>query len=265
MIFLLLCLVSGYDQYPYANQANFTYGGTNNHNNNGGITTISPNGSTCSSSRSYDNPPDYNVVIGEVRAFLPVPDTHDTSNWHNLDPDEVLEELTAEMKRIYDIRELLFNEPVMRDIERQLMHSIVDQHWIRHLTDLNHLRQGIGLRAVAQQDPLVAYKKEASGLWGALIADIEDSVARKIFAVQPRIVQQKDEQREMQTNRTDSGSTEEAKEAPRQTTVRHKGPKLKRNDPCHCGSGKKYKQCCLIKDKQKAAKTRSRKRQKVAS
>ena len=213
----------------------------------------------------YDNPPDYNVVIGEARAFLPIPETYDTSNWHNLDPDEVIEELTAEIGQIYDERELVFTETVMRDIERQLMLSIVDQHWIRHLTDLNHLRQGIGLRAVAQQDPLVAYKKEASGLWGALIADIEDSVARKIFAVQPRIVQQKDEQRQMQTNRTDSGNTEEEKEAPRQTTVRHKGPKLKRNDPCHCGSGKKYKRCCLAKDKQKEAQKQSRKRQKALS
>lgn len=216
----------------------------------------------------YDNPPDYNIVIAQIRAFLPIPDSYDTSNWHNLHPDEIIEELIHEMGRIYDEREVLFTEMLMRDIERQLMLDIVDRHWIRHLTDLNELRQGIGLRAVAQQDPLVAYKKEASGLWGGLIADIEDSVARTIFAVQPKIVQQKEEPREMQTNRTDSGSSEDPKErkkAARPKTVRHIGPKLKRNDPCHCGSGKKYKQCHLANDKKQQAKKASRKRQKVAS
>ncbi len=216
----------------------------------------------------YDNPPDYNIVIAQVRAFLPITDTYDISNWHNLDPDEIIEELTREMTRIYDEREVLFTEKLMRDIERQLMLDIVDRHWIRHLTELNDLRQGIGLRAVAQQDPLVAYKKEASELWGALIADIEDSVARTIFAVKPKIVQQKEQPREMQTNRTDSGTIEggqKEKEAARPKTVRNTGPKLQRNSPCHCGSGKKYKQCCLTKDKKQQAKKQSRKRQKVAS
>ena len=209
----------------------------------------------------YDNPPDYHIILGAARAFIPIADSYDVSNWSNLDPDEVIEELIDEMKRIYDEREKLFTPILMRDIERQLMLDIVDRHWIRHLTDLNHLRQGIGLRAVAQQDPLVAYKREASNLWGELIAGIENTVARNIFAVRPVIAEQKFEQREMRTNRSDTAKEEPSRPKP----IRNKKAKLSRNDACHCGSGKKYKKCCLQKDKKKQAKKQPHQRQKVAS
>ncbi|MGB0388237.1 MAG: preprotein translocase subunit SecA [Ardenticatenaceae bacterium] len=215
----------------------------------------------------YDREPDYQIVLSEVRAFIPIAEDYDINKWSMLDPDEIIEDIIAEMKRLYDQREKVFTPLIMRDIERQLMLGIVDQHWIRHLTELNHLRQGIGLRAVAQQDPLVAYKKEASNLWGGLVSSIEDSVTRNIFAVQPVITKQKFEEREMHTNSTENDSQEaeaEAEAEPRKPVpVRNKN-KLRRNDPCHCGSGKKYKQCHLVQD-QKKERQKRRKRQKVAS
>jgi preprotein translocase subunit SecA len=204
----------------------------------------------------YDNPPDYHIVLSAVRNIIPLGDEYDVSRWSQMDPDEVVEELIEEMQRFYDEREALFSEPLMRDMERQLMLDIVDKHWVRHLTELDHLRQGIGLRAIAQQDPLVAYKREASTLWGDMIQSIEDAMIHTIFAVQPVIAEQKFEEREMHINRADGG---EVDATPRPLRVKAQPG---RNDPCHCGSGKKYKHCHWRSDQKASA---SKKRQKVAS
>jgi preprotein translocase subunit SecA len=204
----------------------------------------------------YDNPPDYHIVLSAVRNIIPLGDEYDVSRWSQMDPDEVVEELIEEMQRLYDEREVLFGEALMRDMERQLMLDIVDKHWVRHLTELDHLRQGIGLRAIAQQDPLVAYKREASTLWGEMIQSIEDAMIHTIFAVQPVIAEQKFEEREMRVNRADGG---EMDATPRPLRVKAQPG---RNDPCHCGSGKKYKHCHWRGDQKAAA---GKKRQKVAS
>jgi preprotein translocase subunit SecA len=120
------------------------------------------------------------------------------------------------------------------------MLRIVDSRWIRHLTDLDELREGIGLRAFAQQDPLVAYKKEAHEMYQDLVSSISHDIAYAIFHAQlvtrPAMPVQR-----MQVNRTDGGG---------QAQPVRKGAKgeLGRNDPCWCGSGKKYKQCHMRSD-----------------
>jgi preprotein translocase subunit SecA len=112
---------------------------------------------------------------------------------------------------------------------------------MRHLTELDHLRQGIGLRAIAQQDPLVAYKREAADLWGSLIQGIEQGVVQRIFVESDRIIEHKFQLREMHVNRTDMG--EVPAEPVKQKPVQREADKIGRNDPCPCGSGKKYKKC----------------------
>lgn len=191
-------------------------------------------------------PPDFHIALSAIRAFIPFSEDYDIERWESLDPDEIMAELKKEVKRLYDEREVMFGAETMREVERQLMLDIIDQHWIRHLTELDDLRQGIGLRAMAQQDPLVAYRTEASMLWQEMTNTVRDTMARRIFTVRPAIVERKAEQREMHENRTDVG---EASESPAQP-VRAKA-RPGRNDPCHCGSGKKYKNCHWAEDEKK--------------
>jgi len=127
----------------------------------------------------------------------------------------------------------------MRRLERLVMLRIVDNRWIRHLTDLDELREGIGLRAFAQQDPLVSYKREASEMYADLVDALSRDIAYTIFHVQLMTRPPAPPVRQVQTNRSDSGSQ------PARATGRQQ---LGRNDPCWCGSGKKYKQCHLRED-----------------
>jgi preprotein translocase subunit SecA len=125
----------------------------------------------------------------------------------------------------------------MRQLERLVMLRAVDTRWVRHLTDLDELREGIGLRAFAQQDPLIAYKKEAHDMYQDLLATISQDVVNSIYhaglMIRPALPLQR-----IQTNRGDGSSAQPVRSA----------KTLGRNDPCWCGSGKKYKQCHMRTD-----------------
>jgi preprotein translocase subunit SecA len=137
-------------------------------------------------------------------------------------------------------------EETMRRLERLVMLRIVDNRWIRHLTDLDELREGIGLRAFAQQDPLVAYKREASQMYGELMESIAHDVAYSVFHVQLMTRPPAPPVRQIQTNRSDGGN---------QPVRASSKSEVGRNDPCWCGSGKKYKQCHLREDQGRASST----------
>lgn len=126
------------------------------------------------------------------------------------------------------------------------MLRIVDNRWIRHLTDLDELREGIGLRAFAQMDPLVAYKREASEMYADLVASISHDIAYSIFHVQLMSRPVAPPVRQIQTNRSEG-----AAQPVRATSKQQIG----RNDPCWCGSGKKYKQCHMREDMGRAPAT----------
>ena len=125
---------------------------------------------------------------------------------------------------------------MMRQLERLVMLRAVDNRWVRHLTDLDELREGIGLRAFGQQDPLVAYKKEAYEMYEELVASISQDIVRNIYHAQ--FVTRPTMPQRMQTNRGDGGAPQPVRSA----------KTLGRNDPCHCGSGKKYKNCHMRAD-----------------
>jgi len=127
--------------------------------------------------------------------------------------------------------------------DRQLMLRAVDGLWVRHLTDLEALREGIGLRAYGQQNPLVAYRKEAHEMYEALLARIQETVARSVYLVPQALVTQPRRQR-LQAKHP--GTPAEGRRArPAQDTP---DQALGRNDPCWCGSGKKYKHCHMRQD-----------------
>ena len=122
--------------------------------------------------------------------------------------------------------------------ERQLMLRAVDSLWVRHLTDLEALREGIGLRAYGQQNPLVAYRKEAHEMYEALLASVQQMIARSIYLVPRPVVPQ---QRRQQPRKARSGQP--ARAAPNELPGR--------NDPCWCGSGLKYKNCHMRLDRER--------------
>ena len=127
--------------------------------------------------------------------------------------------------------------------DRQLMLRAVDGLWVRHLTDLEALREGIGLRAYGQQNPLVAYRKEAHEMYEALLARIQELVARSVYLVPQTLVAQP-RRRHLQATHPGAPVTERRAQPAQDTPIRSLG----RNEPCWCGSGKKYKYCHMRED-----------------
>jgi len=137
----------------------------------------------------------------------------------------------------YDDREKELGEENMREVERVVTLKIVDERWMDHLDAMDQLREGIGLRAYGQKDPLIEYKFEGYEMFNNMIASIQEDVVRYIFRV--NLVQQEEQPR--QRNVVENRYAEEGSKQPVRKEV-----KVGRNDPCPCGSGKKYKKCCGV-------------------
>ncbi|MGL4651670.1 MAG: SEC-C metal-binding domain-containing protein, partial [Caldilineaceae bacterium] len=238
-----------------------------------------------------------------LKALCPLPPdiTTDllTSQWREQKRSTIEEHAVQMAMNAYAAKETQVGHDLMRQVERQLMLRAVDMRWIHHLTDLDHLREGIGLRAFAQVDPLVAYKREAFNMYAELMDDIRGDIVKSIFAfqlqqpgaapattralptaaaspqpagadgrstvataasvaamaggastqpVKPQVQSktlaalESPLAKNVRTNR-DSGTPQ---------TVKKSGPQLGRNDPCWCGSGKKYKACHMQSDQAQA-------------
>jgi len=148
--------------------------------------------------------------------------------------------LTDYAIELYNQREQELGPDNMRIAERLVMLRVIDLLWKDHLTDMEHLRQGIGLRAVGQEQPLIVYKREGHASFEALLASIQHDVTRSIYRV--GIANEAPQKKEA----VPVGKKVE-REVEREVghKVGHKiGRKVGRNDPCPCGSGKKYKHCC---------------------
>ena len=155
--------------------------------------------------------------------------------------DEVEDVLKAIAEEAYHQRELLFGEENMRELEKVVMLRVVDNHWMEHLDRMDLLREGIGLRAYGQRNPLVEYKIEAFNMFEEMISGIQDDIAKLMFRVSiVTTPQPEDRLATAQASHGDDVSAAESKKNP----VRNDGEKIGRNDPCPCGSGKKYKNCC---------------------
>ena len=166
--------------------------------------------------------------------------------------DEALATLTKEqaaadllsiMKTYYQKKEAALTTPVMRELERVVTLRVVDEYWMDHLDAMTDLRQGIGLRAYGQNDPVVEYKREGYEMFENMIDSIREEIVRRMFLVQ--VKPQTEIKREKVAKVTSEGGAGD-KTVKRQPQVRK--AKVGRNDPCPCGSGKKYKNCCLDKD-----------------
>ncbi|NLN83994.1 MAG: preprotein translocase subunit SecA [Firmicutes bacterium] len=141
--------------------------------------------------------------------------------------------------KAYEKRKSDFGPDIMRQLEQMIMLRTVDSKWMKHLEDMTELRTGIGLRAYAQQDPLQAYQVEGYEMFEEMIANIRHDVARQMFQVQVRIQNEPIKREQVAKPIDPATQPSEGRKAP----VKSK-KKVGRNDPCPCGSGKKYKRCC---------------------
>ena len=177
-----------------------------------------------------------------------------TADFDKITRKEIEDELILRVHKVYDGKEELFPEGVLRDVERAVLLRSVDEAWIEHITAMDDLRGSIGLRAYAQTNPIVAYRREGADMFDEMISVIREETAKRMLSVMPAnnvsrldvsktIVGQKQEK----ANDSDMGvygsaSKPESAKTPVRVT------KVGRNDPCPCGSGKKYKKCCGAND-----------------
>jgi preprotein translocase subunit SecA len=183
--------------------------------------------------------------------------------------DEMSDLVVEEASRYYDQREEQMTTPVMREVERQVMLRIIDQRWREHLVEMDYLQEGINLRAMGQKDPLVEWQREGFEMFGQLMKGIADDFVRYMMHVQ--VVQEQAQPAVVQNVRTSApelggnafaaaraaGPLEEESAVPadqtartaqtvparQQTVVKDEFAKTGRNEPCPCGSGKKFKMC----------------------
>ena len=150
---------------------------------------------------------------------------------------EFLHALKEEAVKLYEDKEAEFpNAEAIREVERVVLLKVIDRKWMTHIDDMDQLRQGIGLASYGQKDPVVEYKLSAYDMFDDMIANIKEDTVRLMFSVK---VEQKVEREQVAqvtgTNKDDSASS---------TPIRRAEQKIYPNDPCPCGSGKKYKNCC---------------------
>ena len=144
----------------------------------------------------------------------------------------------------YTRKEAAMSPETMRELERIVMLRVVDEYWMDNIDAMDDLKQGIGLRSYGQHDPVIAYKEEGYQMFEAMIAAIRDETVRRMFLVQLR-PQQELKREKVAKETSTSGDAIVKKQPVRKSAEQKIGP----NDPCPCGSGKKYKKCCMQKDK----------------
>jgi preprotein translocase subunit SecA len=175
---------------------------------------------------------DYEGLHAELRKLFPLPEDVTVEELEEYRGEELLEFLQETAAKIYDTREQQFTPGLMRILEQQWMIHVIDRLWIQHLTGIDDVREGIGLRAYGQRDPLVEYKVEAASMFDDLLETIRHDVVYAIYHVVPRLEPVRRPQA-MTTNHDEESGKQPVKA----------GKKPGRNEPCFCGSGRKFKKC----------------------
>ena len=175
-----------------------------------------------------------NMNLLPIIPFEPI--TFDPERDKNLNKAGLLQNLKEEALRIYESKEAEFPEPEqIREIERVILLKVTDQHWMNHIDDMDQLRQGIGLQAYGQRDPVTEYRFQGYDMFEEMTESIREETVKALMHVRiEQKVEREQVAKETGTNKDDSAN------AP----VQCKTEKVGRNDPCPCGSGKKYKYCC---------------------
>lgn len=162
----------------------------------------------------------------------------------NVVPDDIKEDLEKRAEALYAEKEKIFGTEQMREIERVLLLRNVDEKWMDHLEAMEDLKGSVGLNAYAQRNPISEYRIAAADMFDAMIASIREDTVRMLLSVQPR----RQEIKRVEVAKVTGASFEGAGPIKKKPVVLKKAQKVGRNDPCPCGSGKKYKKCCGIND-----------------
>ncbi len=192
-----------------------------------------------------------------------------TDQMHDLTPEKLEEDVKEEFGRLYAEKEAEIGQEHMREVEKMILLRVVDNRWMDHIDAMDELKQGIGLRSLGHIDPAVAYSNEGFDMFEEMIGDIREETVRYCFGVTVNTSSERkkviadgesrkdDYQDETKLNArrgpsVGSGQMPQAapkpEDAHKPETFRREQPKVGRNDPCPCGSGKKYKNCCMKKD-----------------
>ena len=195
------------------------------------------------------------ALENEYRQFFGTAMSELEIDWDTINRPDFGEKRIGSAKEHYRGRADRFGDEELERLERYLLLDTVDRQWKDHLLALDHLREGIGLRAYGQRDPLVEYKRESYALFEDMWERIEDHVVKFLYHAEPvedlerrrRQVKVQEYRPEMEALAASHAQQEQAANTPvgqsKPATVRRQQPKVGRNDPCPCGSGKKYKRC----------------------
>ena len=208
---------------------------------------------------------DLGGLLGELKTIAPLPPHFSERHFSQMEREQMVEEVLAFVHQAYEAKEKELGEEKMRMLERLVMLGTIDRLWVYHLTALDEMRQGIGLSGYGGRDPLVEFKREAHDMWEQLGDHIRQNVVRRIFHVtlvpqaaatapQPPRGQMresgpaKETPTPAQARSAASGQAVRIGGAATASTPRPggrpSGRKVGRNEPCPCGSGRKYKKCC---------------------
>lgn len=185
---------------------------------------------------NYHDSWDFAGLANAVRMILPLPNDA-RAEWESMKPEDIEEYLVRLADEEYDKKEASIGADNMQILGRLVMLNAVDKLWVRHLTTLDELRTGIGLRAFGQQDPLVTFKREAFGMFENLNRMITHDIVHTIYHAQLQVNRPQAPKPMREVRAKDAQS--------RKAAPIHSGQKIGRNDPCPCGSGKKFKNCHL--------------------
>ena len=161
----------------------------------------------------------------------------EVSDIENLKAEEVIEKVYEIAMKIYNGKEERIGSDGMRELERRILLQSVDTHWIDHIDAMDQLRQGIGLRAIGQQDPVIAYTDEGFNMFNEMNSHIKEDTIKYLFNIS--IEEPVERKQVIDVDHLSSNLDEDADNK----TIK-KEESIGRNDDCPCGSGKKYKKCC---------------------
>ena len=186
-------------------------------------------------------------VCAQFRGLFLTPEDYkfDDEELQKYDTDALEQLLLRKATEVYSKKEAELGEPLMRELERVMMLRVVDEYWMDNIDAMQELRQGIGLRAYGQNDPVVEYKREGYEMFERMIAAIQEETLRRIFLARVQVGSTVKRERVAKVTGESAGADGTVKKQPVK-----KGKKPGRNDPCPCGSGKKYKKCCGMNEEE---------------
>ncbi|MGH2534053.1 MAG: preprotein translocase subunit SecA [Thermomicrobiales bacterium] len=177
---------------------------------------------------------DFDGIVAAYHALIPN-GAVDEDAIDGLGREEILDALVDDAVRAYSEVEERFGAETMRQVERHILLAVIDRLWVEHLTSMDELREGVGLQAYGQRDPLVIYKTEGFRMFQSLLHHIQHDLVHTIYRVQPAVAQQP-----VRTRLSEEATTNRGTNGP---ATPQRSRKVGANEPCPCGSGKKYKKC----------------------